>query len=173
MTPSPSSSSSSAPSGGKSCCSSTEDRRCTWRLRSFWCVSINTRPRQLPSGGDVVLDAFKFEEFGTYRLQIKQDESQLTVRSPDFPDDPAFAGTVNQNGNARFGGVLEFTETARQGNRVFRVALTEDWKLQREDGGNRLRGTASFVNVFREGQSSEVFTTCSGGATPTLTRIGG
>jgi hypothetical protein len=130
-------------------------------------------PRQLPSGGYVILEAFKFEDFGTFTLEITQEGSQLTVRDLEFPGALPYTGTVDQNGNVRFAQVFVFTESPRQGNRVFRVTLTEDWTLQREDGGNRLRGTASFVNVFREGQNTEVFTTCSRGATPTLTRIGG
>jgi hypothetical protein len=129
-------------------------------------------PRQLPAGGYVILEAFRFEDFGTVTYRIRQDGSQITVTDVDVPEF-AYTGTVDKDGNVRFGTTVAFTESPRQGNRIFRVTLTEDWTLQREDGGNRLRGTTSFVNVFREGQSTEVFTTCSRGATPTLTRIGG
>lgn len=134
--------------------------------------AVTCTPRQLPSGGTVILEAFKFEDFGTVTFEIKQDGSQLTVTDVDFPEF-AYTGTVDRNGNVTFETTVEFEEEPRQGNRIFRVTLTESYKLQREDGGRRLRGTASFVNVFREGQSTEVFTTCSRGATATLTRTGG
>lgn len=136
--------------------------------------AVTCTPRQLPAGGSVILEAFKFEDFDPpFRLQIKQDGSQLTVTDVDFPEFFTYTGTVDRNGNVTFETTVEFEEEPREGNRIFRVTLTESYKLQREDGGNRLRGTASFVNVFREGESTEVFTTCSRGATATLTRTGG
>jgi hypothetical protein len=140
----------------------------TGRIEAATCT-----PRQPPPGGTVIFNAFNFEDSGTPALRITQDGSRLTVRFPNAPPEtPPYTGTVDRNGNVDFGAVDDFTEEPREGNRIFRVELTGSFTLRREDGGKHLRGTASFVNVFREGQDTAVFATCSRGATAVLTRQG-
>ncbi len=120
-------------------------------------------PNQLPAGGIVVLEAFS----QTFDVRIDQTGSALKLYEVGFPND-FDPGTIDVNGRISINAHLIFEETPRTGNRVFFVDLTIQRALQRQSTG-QITGTATYVNIFREGSTSApVYTTCSRQGTITL-----
>jgi hypothetical protein len=130
---------------------------------------VSCTPQRPPAGGTVVLDAFA----DTTQLRIAQAGTRLTVTYPDFPGASADTGSVAADGSVTLGSRETFQEDPRQGNRVFFVDLTVTETLRPADGGARLTGTGTYVNVFREGAATApVFATCSRTATIEFVRLG-
>jgi hypothetical protein len=130
-------------------------------------AAVSCTPQRPPSpGGEVILEAFAAD----YSLRLAVSGGRVTATDPAFPLD-VDTGTV-RTGAVSFGRVIEFREEPRAGNRVFHVQLTRRLELQPTSGG--LRGSGSYVNVFREGAAAApVFATCSRTSAVELTRVGG
>jgi hypothetical protein len=143
----------------------------TGRYRAVRALAAVTCTPQRPpvGGGTVVLDAFA----DTVQVRIQQAGSRLTLTYPDFPGSPADTGSVTQDGTVTIAFRETFQEAPRAGNRTFFVDLTVAETLRRADGGARLIGSGTYVNVFREGAAtSPVFATCSRPSTIEYTRTG-
>ena len=141
------------------------------RYRSIRALAaVTCTPERPPAGGGtVILTAFA----DTVLVSIRQAGSRLNLTYPDFPGSPADTGSVTPDGTVTIGLKETFQEEPRTGNRTFFVDLTVTETLRRADGGARLTGSGTYVNVFHEGAASApVFATCSRPATVEYTRIG-
>jgi hypothetical protein len=132
--------------------------------------AVTCTPQRPPAGGGtVILEAFS----DSARVRVQQAGARLTITYPDFPGTLPDTGSVAADGTVTFGYRETFREEPREGNRTFFVDLTGGVTLRRSDNGARLAGSATYVNVFREGAATApVFATCSRTATVVLTRLG-